>query len=91
MKTETEPVILFSPLLKDNGEEFILAGEKITVARHGVKATIIDFSLSRLKVPGGGVMFTNLRDMPRIFESFDDKKPEEPQWQVYRDMRSETG
>jgi hypothetical protein len=65
----------------------MLAGQLFKIALHGVKATIVNYGLSRLTVPGVGVLFTNFK--PEMFESFDGDNPR--MRLVYRAMRSETG
>ena len=69
-------------------EKFVLDGEEVSIKHEGVRVTLIDYSLSRLQVPGGAVMFNDLEEDPQLFESYD---PSEPQFQVYRDMREVTG
>ncbi|CAG0914650.1 unnamed protein product [Notodromas monacha] len=68
--------------------EFVLDGKRVSVPTEGVQVTIIDYSLSRMQVPDGVVLFNKLDEDPLLFEHYD---PCEPQFQVYRDMRDITG
>jgi hypothetical protein len=81
--------LIVSPvsLAKLEEAEFTLAGKSFKIALHGVRATIVDYGLSRLTVPGVGVLFTNFK--PEMFESFDGDDPRLRE--VYRAVRSETG
>jgi hypothetical protein len=81
---------LFNFFLQEQSffEKFLLDGNEIAVKHEGIRVTLIDYSLSRLQVPGGAVMFNDLEEDPQLFESYDDF---EPQFQVYRDMRKVTG
>jgi hypothetical protein len=76
-------------LTKVAEEAFTLAGRTFKIARHGVRAAIVDYGLSRLTVPGVGVLFTNFNGLPLTFQSFEGDDP--TMRQVYRDMRPVTG
>jgi serine/threonine-protein kinase haspin len=61
--------------------EYRVNGEIIKVPTHGVKATIIDYTLSRM-VYDGAVLFTNLANDEELFNADGDY-----QFDIYRLMR----
>ncbi|KAK8742979.1 hypothetical protein OTU49_001464 [Cherax quadricarinatus] len=60
---------------------FKLRGESYTLQTHGLKATVIDFTLSRMKLPNC-IVYNNLADDPSLFTAEGDY-----QFDVYRQMR----
>ncbi|XP_076055963.1 haspin isoform X2 [Oratosquilla oratoria] len=64
--------------------EFRIAGKTYKLKTQGVKATVIDFTLSRLQAPDC-VVFNNLSQDPELFESEGDY-----QFEVYRLMKKAT-
>lgn len=64
--------------------KFILNGKPIEIRTHGVKATIIDYTLSRL-VYKECCLYQNLADDPELFEATGDY-----QYLIYRLMRDNT-
>lgn len=63
---------------------FVLNGEIITIASHGVKATIIDYTLSRILYKNC-CFYQDLSVDPEIFEAIGDY-----QYDIYRLMKSQT-
>ncbi|KAG0710644.1 putative serine/threonine-protein kinase haspin [Chionoecetes opilio] len=61
--------------------DFKLGGETYTLNTHGLKATVIDFTLSRIKLPHC-IVFNNLAEDPSLFTSEGDY-----QFEVYRQMQ----
>lgn len=74
-------------LVSPTAEKFItyyLNGKSIEVPTHGVKATIIDYTLSRL-VYKNQCLFQDLAADPELFEASGDY-----QYDIYRFMRTQT-
>lgn len=63
---------------------FYLNGKPIDVQTHGVKATIIDFTLSRI-VYNNCCLYQDLSNDPELFDTIGDY-----QFDIYRLMRKET-
>lgn len=62
--------------------DFIFNGNKISVETHGVKATIIDFTLSRITYQNRCI-FNNLANEPDLFH----ENAQEYQFQIYTLMQ----
>lgn len=62
---------------------FRLRGQDILLATHGVRCTIIDYTLSRIDCGGGNVFFNNLAADDELFAAGGDY-----QFDVYRLMRA---
>ena len=73
--------ILVKECPKDSSHIFKLGSEGIEkrVDSFGVLATIIDFSLSRIALPSGTVVFNNLAEDPDLFTAEGDY-----QFDIYR-------
>lgn len=67
---------------EDKFSEYRIAGKLFKVLNHGVKVTIIDYSLSRM-VYDGAVLYDNLARDEELFESQGDY-----QFDIYRLMRA---
>lgn len=65
----------------DSKIDFKLGGDTFSLNTHGLKATVIDFTLSRIKLPHCSV-FNNLAEDPSLFTSEGDY-----QFEVYRLMQ----
>lgn len=63
---------------------FIVGGKSINIATHGVRATIIDYTLSRI-VYKSTCLYQDLAADPMLFEADGDY-----QFQIYRLMQKET-
>jgi serine/threonine-protein kinase haspin len=63
---------------------FLLKGKTFCVQSHGVKATIVDYTLSRMR-QGECVSFNDLEHLPWLFEGEGDI-----QFNVYREMKKNT-
>jgi hypothetical protein len=61
-------------ILVSTRKEFVLGGKKIMITCRGVRATIADYSLSRVRVPSSDVMFADQCRFPS-FTVFDKTKP----------------
>ncbi|KAF2358714.1 Protein kinase-like domain [Trinorchestia longiramus] len=61
---------------------YTLEGEQIILPTQGVRATIIDFTMSRLRCADSGVVYTDLSKEPEIFTGSGDY-----QFDIYRLMR----
>lgn len=62
---------------------FTIDGQVITIPTHGVKATIIDFTLSRMEV-NGLLHYNDLSTDPELFASTGDY-----QFEIYRFMKTQ--
>lgn len=58
----------------------------VIVPNHGVRAVIIDYTLSRIRLASGVLLHVNLSDDPDLFTGENDT-----QFDVYREMRQTTG
>lgn len=65
----------------DKFAEYIVDGKIVKVPTHGVKATIIDYTLSRM-VYDGALLYNNLADDEELFSADGDY-----QFDIYRLMR----
>ncbi|CAH0720204.1 unnamed protein product, partial [Brenthis ino] len=65
---------------------FVLRGRAHRVARRGVAATVIDYSLSRVSLPPGAALYNDLAADDGLFDAVGDY-----QFQVYRLMRDKLG
>ncbi|XP_064383267.1 serine/threonine-protein kinase haspin-like [Halichondria panicea] len=64
---------------------FRLNNKEYYIESHGVQATIVDYTLSRVKQDSECVSFTDLNNMPWLFKGKGDI-----QFDVYRNMRNDT-
>ena len=72
---------------EENEIEFDIGGQSFSVATERIRATIIDFSLSRLQTENGGErVFFDLESDPELFVAEGD----DIQFGVYKEMRRET-
>lgn len=69
---------------KEKSLTFRLNGKDVTVLTHGIKATIIDYTLSRI-VYKNCCLFQDLASDPELFEAKGDY-----QYDIYREMRQRT-
>ena len=63
----------------------LLHGRQYRLPTAGLRATLIDFTLSRLRADGA-VVYNNLAEDPTLFSAHGDH-----QFEVYRQMRAVTG
>lgn len=75
--------VLVAPTL-ETSLTFILNGKSIEIRTHGIKATIIDYTLSRL-VYKNCCLFQDLAADPELFDATGDY-----QYDIYRLMRTQT-
>ena len=76
-------------LLREEAADWLpglLRGRRYRLPTAGLRATLIDFTLSRLRARDGAVVYNNLADDPALFNAHGDH-----QFEVYRQMRTATG
>ncbi|CAG0902406.1 unnamed protein product [Darwinula stevensoni] len=76
--------ILVAPIDNDS-VELILEGNLIPIPSHGIKATVIDFGLARMSLPGGKILYVDFNSDPALFEGKGDL-----QFDIYRLMKEQT-
>ncbi|KAL3125410.1 hypothetical protein niasHT_002138 [Heterodera trifolii] len=67
---------------------YLYRGEQIDVVSNGVRASIIDFSISRMTKKGGAFVFVDLCQNPGLFEQNGVSKGCDYQYDVYKLMKA---